>query len=52
WSHFEQTVAWLSKTTAIFRQEIDYIKELLEYVEWHPANRVMQQFRYAQPAPE
>ncbi|RYR24892.1 hypothetical protein Ahy_B02g058470 isoform A [Arachis hypogaea] len=26
--------------------------ELLEYVEWHPANRVMQQFRYAQPAPE
>ncbi|RYR24893.1 hypothetical protein Ahy_B02g058470 isoform C [Arachis hypogaea] len=28
WSHFEQTVAWLSKTTAIFRQEIDYIKEV------------------------
>ncbi|XP_015948600.1 protein MAIN-LIKE 1-like [Arachis duranensis] len=28
WSHSEQTVAWLSKTMATFRQEIDYMKEL------------------------
>ncbi|RYR64263.1 hypothetical protein Ahy_A03g010393 [Arachis hypogaea] len=28
WSHSSRSTAWLSKTTAIFRQKIDYMDEL------------------------
>ncbi|RYQ85601.1 hypothetical protein Ahy_B10g105164 [Arachis hypogaea] len=81
WSHSERTATWLSKTTATFRQEIDYMEEFVwqpyeevtipneldghlemcdtvvlllsfECVAWHPMNRVMLQFGYAQPATE